>query len=323
MQAGFRTLAPAHRAFLLIVLLPVALWLGTSYHLVSFFDFVVNRSSEAPLLSAWTFSYYPAEFVREFSPPPLLGVMLLLLCLPALWLARRLTPAQRILPLALACDVVLILAHRFKSTRFLFNIAPLVWLCAALTIAQTLQWLSRTWSEGARERVAAALAGGVLVVALITGFDPAAAEAKFDYWTLPGGTRRVLDAIAEANLGSRGTLLLGSWNLLSTGLVEWDQSLLRPRALTSARPKNPLWYGVGLDAAPLARAIYSDRDIERVLVVTLRPGASAYREGYPEEMAWLPAVRESLERDVQWVRESDRTYSDTGYELEVFRRATP
>jgi hypothetical protein len=298
----------------------MALWLGISYHVVSFVDFVVNRSSEAPLLSLWTFSYYPWEFIHAFSPPSLFGTALLLLCIPALWLARRLPPDQRILPVALACDVVLILAHRFKSTRFLFTVAPLVWLCAALSVALVCSWLTRSWREVARARVASALAAGVLVLALVAGFDRAAAQADFDYCTLPGGTRRVLDAISDENAGSRGTVLLGTWNLLSTALVEWNQHLRRPQAQSVARPKNPLWYGVGLDAEPLVQAIASDPAISSALVVTLRPGDPAYREGYAEEMAWLPAVRESLQRDSSFARESDRHFDDSGYELEVFRR---
>jgi len=321
---AWKALRPEARVFAAIVVLPCGLWLADPARLKGFLQFIVNRSSNLEPLGSENLLYYPRVFVAWYTVPAAFGIVILALGLAGILLLVRPMPrGQRIIPLALAVDVALVLAHPYKGWRYLFPVAPLIWMSAALVIALAFERLSRAWPGRARTGLAAAVAGLALLLVVI-GPDPTAIRRDFDGFTSPPSVRRVLDAIVEVNTRSRGTMLFGTWNRLSTPLCEWHQSLAGGDAAKTPRPKNPLWY-VDTRAAALLDRLASDRQVERVIVLTLRPGfpATPSKEeasGPDIESPWYPEFRVTLARDRRFLLEEDRNFDDSGYVLRVYRK---
>lgn len=307
------------RRFFWLTLVPMTLWLASPTHVKGFIHFVVNREGRVPLWSLRTLTFYVEAFVRDYSPNALIGVVVLVLAVAVAWRLRRLEAEVRIVPLAMIVGWVLCTAHRFKSPRFFFTVPPLIWLAAALALALALEALIERRRPAAFAALAPSLGVVVLVLALAFGFRPTVALARFTSASTPETLAPVLDAIADANIASHGTVLFGIWNRMSPGLTEWHQLLRHPEWRGSQRPKNPQWYPAP-SAAALVDSIAADPGVERVLVLDLPPTATAWAPAFEDENPWIHEVRADLERDPRFVHERREPFPESGYALEVFRR---
>lgn len=319
LRAWFDGLHPAARSFVLIVALPSVIWLVAPIHMKAFLEFMSNRTSHLPLLNAENLLFYPRAFVDDYSPTQGIGLVVLGLGLGGIALIRRLRPEERIIVIALVVGLLFTTAHRFKISRFFFLVAPLIWLSCGITVAWLLDRATRALSPRLRTGITFAAALAVLVLSFAFGYDANRVQDRYERWSTMESVGRVLETIVDVNVASKGTVLIGTWNQLSTGLVEWYQLYYRPGAKGPSRPKNPEWYE-DLKPAGLLRHMADDPGVERVIVLSLPPRAPAYSPSFDRENWWVPAVRAALARDPRFRLESVEAFDDSGYQVRVYRK---
>ena len=165
--ARFRALGERARTAAAWIGLPIAVWFLLPPHLKEFCKFVENRAAGPPAWSLGGLVFYPRAFVAAYSPYLAVGVAVLFLAAWPLAELRRLPPARRLVALALAVGAAALVLHPDKLPRFLFTVAPLVWLGAAATVAAGLRSMAAAagrWRAAAGVGGAAALAVAALLV---------------------------------------------------------------------------------------------------------------------------------------------------------------
>jgi hypothetical protein len=176
------------------------------------------------------------------------------------------------------------------------------------------RWLAAR--PGLGRRVAHAAAGAALAVALVAGTDMADVRERYQRWMGAANVREVLAAIGDVQARSRGTALMGVWSQMSFPLIEWDL-MLRGRDPAS-RPKNPYWYG---DRTPsgLRDSLAADREVERLMVLELHPGAPAHLWMFDKENPGHDRFLAGFQQDPRSPLEGARVFPASGYTLHVFR----
>lgn len=320
LRAWHGGLSEAHRALATWVGAPIALWMLLPRHVVGFFTSLENRASGPSLLSLDNLTFYPLAFVREYAWAPWLGLAALLLATLRMCISARAGLFARPHVAALAIGFAAAIVHPYKEPRFLFTMAPLIWLAAADALAAGMRWLAH--GRAARQP-AIALA---VVLAASTALTPPPVDvprlrAALAEHGVHRSVRSLLDAVVGCTATAGRTVLLGYWNGLSPALVEWharwrsegptDPSVpIRPRRLV--RPG---------EAAQLAeRALGSG--VRRILVVELAAGGYAWGPGWEAEIGWLDPARAALLSDPRWIEESFLSLPQSGYSLRVYRPAT-
>jgi hypothetical protein len=313
----------AHRRFIALTLAPALVWLLVPGHMKGFFHAIENRTSGLPFLSAQSLLYYPRAFVSQYSPSAWLGTIVFALGVVSLAGMRQRARGARILPVALGTSLALATAHRYKEARFLFTVAPLVWIgCGSVIAAAGERYLK--W----RGAGASALVLNVVLLGLAAGFgfDVAATHRRFEAASAPASGREVLDAIAGEVAGSAGgSVLLGTWNGLSPALVEWHLRLCVPGIEPAALPRGQRQFvrdlGPGSAAAEtVIDRIAADPAVERILLLDLPAGAPAWKAEFALENPWLGDTARALEMDERFEMMCDRGWADCGYVLRVYRR---
>lgn len=232
-RGRWRRLDTPARILVAWVLVPLALWMAIPPHLKDFFGFVENRDSGLTGATAWLF--YPRVLATDYSPWPWLGGILPLLALLALTpiglrrhdhkdsSSRRRAFARRVLLVMTGLGLAAVVGHPYKLPRFLFTVLPPLWLGASLGIVGLLRWL--TGGENHRRAPVVTLAAAFLATILVIPGEPQArqlAQAARPGHTVPPESLAVVEAILGASREVEGpTLVLGTWNLLSPGLLEW------------------------------------------------------------------------------------------------------
>ena len=185
-------------------------------HVKEFFGFVENRSSGLGWVESLAF--YPRVVMEQYSAAKWLGVATMLLALAGLgWLTSR-DARHRLLALATLVAWLALSAHPYKLPRFVVQGAVLAGCLAAA-------WLLTTGlrSTGLRRHrlQAAAVALGVLVAAFVLwlGIDRPFVESQHRLRSVSVRSEAVVDAAARVAM--KGGVVLGTWNQLSPGLVEW------------------------------------------------------------------------------------------------------
>ena len=327
-----RRLEPRARTAALWIALPIAVWFLVPPHVKDFFKFVENRSSGFPFWSLETLALYPRAFVAEFAPHPAIGVAALLLAAAPFLYLRRLPPAHRALALALVVGAAALVLHPYKQPRFLFPLAPLVWLAAAATLADALGALgARARQAGRAVRIPSAITAAVAVgglaawlgwTAVAGGVDRERLAARHADQTVPAVVAPLLDALADTAAASAGNVFVGAWNDLSPALVEWHCRLRHPGIPAARIPREA--DRLVPTASPhhlLDRAASPGNGIERLLVVGALGDGPRGAATFRTETAWLDPVREALTTDRRFTLEANRPFPAASYRLRVYRLA--
>jgi hypothetical protein len=307
---------PVWRTALLVLALPIGVWMLWPEHTKELLGFVENRSSHLPFAEALLF--YPRTFVERFHASPGLGVAALTTALVVSLRLPRLAPARRLVALAMLVGLAALVLHPYKMERFLSPVAPLVWLAAASAFAEAA-WQAALRLPG---RLGQALPGAVAVAALAlsarAGVDLPRLESDRALHGVAPAVAPVVDAVAAAAAeASGGTLLVGAWNMLSPGLVEWE---MRRQSQGPAEPPavelpERIAGGRFDPARILDRAAGS---VERVIVLDLSNGAPAWKPAWPPEGGRWDALRAALAADARLTPLAEQTFDASGYRLTVY-----
>lgn len=318
--AGRLRAAPAvWRTALLVLALPIALWMLWPEHTKELLGFVENRSSHLPFAEALLF--YPQVFVDRFHASPGLGLAALATALVAALRLPRLLPGRRLVALAMVVGLAALLAHPYKMPRFLSPVAPLVWLAAAAAFVEAAWQVALRLPRGLGRAVPAVVVLAALALAARAGVDRPRLEADLAVHGVTPAVAPVVDAIATAAAEAPGgSVLVGGWNMLSPGLVEWEMRRRSPGPVEPELPTLP--ERLAGDRADVGRML--DRTAARagrVIVLDLAEGAPAWNPAWPPEGGRWDGLRMALAADPRFVAIAEQDLAASGYRLTVY--ATP
>ncbi len=313
-ETGWRT-----RTMAGLIVLPIALWMVVPAHTVNFVRFMENRSSGPPLLGLESLLFYPHAFITAFSPIPVTGIAALLLALAGLRHLRGDNQVGRVLALALIFSFVALVFHPYKQPRFFFTTAAVLWLVASCEVASGLAYCSRRLRAGPRTLLITGVAAAALVAAAMTPVNRTRLARSHRQHTVPASTRQVVDAIADRAADSRSSVLLGTWNGLSPGLVEWHCLQRRSVIDPSRVPQDLVRRARRGDVVDrLARTPH----LEVVMVLSEMAGSDLAATVFGAETAWLDPVRARLARNKAFTPVDATEYPASGYRLTTYRLVT-
>ena len=294
-RVAWGKIPPRHRMLAATVLLPLAAWffIPVPNRVKEFFGFVVNRDSGTQLWTIGGLLYYPQVFVRDYSPSPALGwLVLAFACVPP---AGRRT-ADRLLYGAFVFGFLATMTHQYQAPRFLFTTALLAWLRAAQTAVGLLDHLLRrlhkvAWIEGS---VWAATLAGLFVLGWMAAPPRSAVAAARRAHNSPAAFGPVLDRVLHyLDRAPGGSVVLGYSNWLSPGLLRWERLLRRPGMPASRLPTRPPWLPQGANEAEIAARIERLRAGGRPVISAVPAGPlPPEARGYRSEV-WADSVTEA------------------------------
>ncbi len=311
------------RAMVYLIGLPVAVWMVVPSHTKNFFKFLENRSSGLPLLSVENLAFYPRVFLSDYSVTSAWGLTVLLAGLAPLLLVllgRRkgsgLAAAGPLL-LALLCGLAVTQMHSYKLPRFLFTVAPLIWLSAALLVAIVLNRTRRPY----RSLLAAGLPVLLLIVVNFNyQVDQTRLAQQFAGRSVAAAVTPVVDTIAATAAEVRGSVFLGSWNRLSPGLIQWHCYQQHPE-ITAAQI--PQWLRGSRRRGDLLSRLARDPTVERVLILDTTGAERPWQRSYREATTWLEPIRHDIATAPGFIAESEHRFKAAGYVLRVYRPDSP
>jgi hypothetical protein len=268
--------------------------------------------------SVGTWSFLPLARVENYSPSPILGWVLLVAgLLPCVFLGK-LDDRRRVLALTLLCAALTLLLHPYKLPRFLFIAVPLLFLSAASVLVALLQRL------GGRLTVSFGTGTLIVMLALLPGATPPD-PAFINAWrqrAVPSTVRPVVDRICELGAETESSILLGSWNLLSPGLVDWHFRQRYPRTDPSQAPQAWRLLSSDRSADEVLDTLRHRSSAELVLILDVSALPNPATAGFTEETAWLPPVRRGLNGAPEFVLEKEEEFPQAGYRLLMYRRSS-
>jgi hypothetical protein len=263
--------------------------------------------------------FYPRSLVVHSAPNPAVGVLASMLAVVAVVII--LNRGGRHLPLALATLVglVSVAAHPYKDPRFVFTVLPLLWLSAGWVIVRGFAAASRVVPLPGTNPVAAVTASvAMAAVALSAPIDRDLIAEGHAHRTVQTAVEPLLDDVAKRAARSIGSVLLGHWNNLSPGLVEWHCYRRLPEI---RRQQVPRWLSEGKRRGDVVSRLAGDASIELLFVVGAEPGSLPDTMGFAGENRWLSPVRRALEADPRFEAADSLVYPESGYRLQVYRRS--
>jgi hypothetical protein len=306
-RARWRSLPVEVRAVLSTFVLPVWIWWLSPepIHPKEAIAFLRNRSAGPPLLSGESLGYYFRSLIEDYSPLPVLGVLVVLgVLLSLLWLKRF-----RALALPALLGLGLATFHPYKEPRFLAVTVPFLMLLAALAFSRAAHW-RRSWI------------GGLLCAGAVAGIAWGASGADLetrlvqDYrvYSARPGFWKSLAFIANQSAGADRVAVIGSFNELSGSLVRWwlalDEKTGKLEVVDSPSRREPV------------RTWLEEEKPERIVAIRLLPASRFYRgRDFQSYNAWQLAAIDSLEKSEGWKVKRRRRFE--GLEMEILVLAPP
>lgn len=303
-------------AFVLAFGLPVGSWMASPSRLKQFFIYVQGFPSPERTLTE-SLLFYPLEFVTDYTVPPWVGIIVLIVAVASVVWIPRLPPQRRIIPLAMGITAGLALFHPYKESRFVFTVVPLIWLSFGLVVGGAVEAVARRIDGHRGEVLVGVTALALAVCGPFVLSDAGRAQELMDEWTAVNEVSEVLEAVIDVNVTSQALVLVGDWRSLSPPLLEWHQKLYRPDVRQPARPRNDLWYGAP-DPDAFVRGVLADRDVDRVVVLSLPVTAAAHGTQFERDNPTHARMLATLQSDPHFRQTSSRVFERTGYEMQVF-----
>jgi hypothetical protein len=234
------------------------------------------------------------------------------------------------LALALVAGAGAVFGHPYKLPRFLFTVAPLLQLAASAVVVAAVRFAARPLPAPVRRGAVAVVALLGFAALLFPGVDRGRLEAERALRTVPATVAPVAARVAELLSAEERTALVGSWNLFSPGLVEWQLRQHHRRWWGGAIPsawRRPVRAG---SVGRLRRRL-EDGGFRRVVSLESDGGPPGVvggwwggcSEGFRAETAWLDPFRTELAGGGGYALEAAEPFPAAGYRLLVYRRTTP
>lgn len=307
-----RRLPDPYRAYLFWVGLPIAVWMINPNNLRTFFLVVVNEAPTERPDFLTTLLYYPRIILDDYVGHRPAGILICLAAvLPLVWW-KRLSSGQRFLYLLSGIAFFLCAIHQNTSPRYVFPLVPLIFLGASLV------WDLRLPKQGSLARRALPC---LAVVSLfwLYGRSIETPSRLFVDKTSEPGLGQVVDKVCEhVRLASGKTTLVGFWDQLPPGLVQWRcRQLGVPMANIPQTPNR-----LGLDFyAPHFERFLADPELSQVLVANYRTDPpQTYLMHYRNQ--WLlPMLPELPKNGFKTVAKD--SFESPWYELTLHQRGVP
>lgn len=258
-----------------LLVAPILGWMLLPPHVKEFFGFVENRSSDLGFGASMAF--YPRVFVEQYSSGQGMGWLVLALGAAAMiWLVSD-EPRHRLLALTTVTAWCALWAHPYKLSRFGVQ-------AAVLTGALASVWLVAVDGRRLRGAWVSVPATVAVLGVLALGVDRSFVMRQHEVRTVSGDS--VVAAEEAARVALRDGIVLGTWNELSPGWVEWRAR--RAQTVTAGwRPVTTL----DLDRRQRAEAV-----THHLETGTCRPVAfiDPKCQGWLEENSWLEPVEARL-----------------------------
>jgi type II secretory pathway component PulM len=324
------------------VLIPIGAWFLVPPHLKEFVRFLVPHSQGPPPWTLEGLLYYPRAFLTDYSPTPLVGLVVLLLALaPTPPAGQRVGGARAmgaardpraLLTLAMGLGLVATTLHSYHDPRFFFTTALLVWLRSAVVAEGWMEWawvglrqLAHGAARGSRPwRIPDGLWGLIVLPPLVWAAVATPALDRARAWrqglhTPPRFAAVLDDLLADVERAGGGGVLFGYGNQLSPALLHW-QATLRRAPIGRARLPELLWLPPGTSEGE-ARARTERLRTEHAPIFSALPETpdAIVRPETREEVRSDSIMVERLANDPGVRRLSDRIVPGTGYRLRTFR----
>jgi hypothetical protein len=303
-RARWHELPERTRALIAWAGVPILVWLLIPYpnRVKALAGFVANRATGPSPFSVDGLLYYPRAFANDYAPDPVAGWVVLALALAPP--RRGASVAARLAWWSLIIGLAATWLHRYHDPRFLFTVAPFVWLNAVRTAMDVLSWVMQRARPATAAAVWVALAAGAAAAALAVSWPvpvPAGLGASLEAragaihraYRAPAAVVPALDAVLDhtalAPGGPRPAVLLGYSNALSPGLLSWRlaQRSGRPRVPLDDLPLRPATLDEGAPDEAIAARIERLIAMRRRIVAAL-PAAGA--AGAIRSEVWADSV---------------------------------
>ncbi len=309
------------RMIFLFVCIPIFIWMLVPSHMKGFVSFLENRSSELPFFSADNLLFYPQAFIKQYSPSFVVGLIVFVLGFFPIFFLRRHSSTSRVVYLAITVGLLFSLFHPYKLARFIFTVAPFLWLSCAQTITYFFGFLFRRNKSTVAAKVRLIFVFVCLSLALYFGYQKQRLQSDFNTNTVSANVRPILNTLTKFAQRSKGTVILGLWDRLSPGLVEWHCRLQIPGIEADKIPKSPQKYSRTLTPSPLLDNLFENQNIERIIFLGLDNSNTLWSKAFFSENNWLPPVKNAIKTDSRFFQEEELLFPKSGYRLTLYRKS--
>lgn len=332
------------------LVLPLAVWFTLPYpnRVKEFFGFIANRDSGHAGTLLDQVLFYPRAFAADFSPAAWVAWSVLALALVAPF-RRPLRDPLRLAAVAMVLGYFATDWHRYRDSRFLFTVCPLIWLCAAAGATSLADDLVRRLPGRAlRGTIWAGAAVALIVVAwtaapreadlrarrlafrgpvellpamdeVLEAVEPRATAPDFQFAENGGAAGSVTAAFASAAPAGERAWLLGYSNALSPALLAWRARIARPEIPFARLPKRAPFLDAGAEEGAIEERVRWLADRADLVITALGDSLPRSVAGEYARETW--ADRETLARlegSENWMKERDARLGR--WRVAVFRR---
>lgn len=312
MRARWRSLPVEVRAALATVVFPIWVWwLSPSpIHPKNAIAFLRNRSTGPPLYSVESLTFYFQSLMRDYSPMPVLGALVIVFLLIAIVWWRKGNKGYRALFLTAALGLGLATFHPYKEARFLAVAVPFLMLVAALAFSRV--------AHGYRRVIGGLVCAVALAGIAWTALERTDLQARLarDYKMYSGrpGFWRPLAFLANQARGAERVAVMGTFNELSDDLVRWwlamDEKTRDIEVVGSPSRRKGL------------QAWLEEERPDRVLAIRLPPSNRLYQgRDFQRYNAWQLETIAALETEAGWRQVRRRELKALELEILVFQPA--
>lgn len=228
-----------------------------------------------------------------------------------------------LLTLAFWVGLIATAFHPYRQLRFLFTVAPLIWLLGAhRAVGLVDAALGGRRMPGLIREPAWAIALVALLTAALVAAPPFATTlAAHRAFNTPAAIGPVVDRVLEqARRSDSRPWLLGHWNGMSPALVRWHALLAEP-ALPKARlPQPAAWLSFGTPESTIVARIEDLRLARRPIIAAVSdvPFAETTEE-YWQETRVDRETFARLSADPRVREEAEETQPQSGFRIATFR----
>lgn len=296
-------------------ILPALLWLSYPSFFSTFFIFLFNeKTRKSSFFSMETLSFYPGALIRSYTPHSMIGTAVLLGLLVLILMWRKLPKTSRFVLGFTLFNVALTLTHPNYQERYLLTSVPMIFICAGLALAHSLEHVLRRFSsrwDGVVHILAVALALFILSV-----FAPERSflQQNFSFNTQGPEMSAAFGAICDEAVQGQRSTVLGFSGTMAPASIALECYGRYPKMQRSQMPTNMTRHGFHGETS--ADVIVASQRIDKFFVIdSSQLGRSV---GRLQEDAMLPKVIGVLASDTHYEEKLLLDQGAGGFRISVY-----